>query len=472
MNTLTPLSTAAELLQALRRGQVGAVELADAAIARIEQHDGAINAVVVRDFDRARAAARDADTRRARGDDAPLLGLPLTVKESFNAAGLPTTWGLPGTRDIPVGTDAVALQRLRAAGAVLLGKTNVATELADWQSDNVVYGRTVHPLDATRTPGGSSGGGAAALAAGFVPLEMGSDLFGSLRVPAHWCGVCTHKPSFGIVPLRGHVPPGVPVLSVNAPPDLAVAGPMARSADDLALMLDVLAGADDAAPAWQLQLPPPRQQRLADFRVLLLCQHPALPVSAETQAAFEALAATLRQAGCQVQTTCPALPDLGDAAQLYLQLMMALRGADIPEPQYRELQRLQAGGQPLPAPAALLSTHRDWIAADRRRMVLRHRMNGLFSTFDVIVCPVSATPAVEHDPRPMEQRSVAVDGQRIAWHEQALWCTLASVAGLPATVVPLPRPAGALPIGVQIVGPMLEDRTPLAFARLLQAQLG
>jgi amidase len=166
------------------------------------------------------------------------------------------------------GTDAVALQRLRAAGAVLLGKTNVATELADWQSDNVVYGRTVHPLDATRTPGGSSGGGAAALAAGFVPLEMGSDLFGSLRVPAHWCGVCTHKPSFGIVPLRGHVPPGVPVLSVNAPPDLAVAGPMARSADDLALMLDVLAGADDAAPAWQLQLPPPRQQRLADFRVL------------------------------------------------------------------------------------------------------------------------------------------------------------------------------------------------------------
>lgn len=471
MDSPTPLATATVLLQALRRGQVSAVELVDDAIARIEQQDGAINAVVVRDFDRARAAARAADARRARGDEAPLLGLPLTVKESFNAAGLPTTWGLPGTRDIPVDSDAVALQRLRAAGAVLLGKTNVATELADWQSDNPVYGRTLHPLDATRTPGGSSGGGAAALAAGLVPLEMGSDLFGSLRLPAHWCGVCAHKPSFGIVPLRGHVPPGVPVLSVNAAPDLAVAGPMARSAEDLALMLDVLAGADDPAPAWQLQLPPPRRQRLADFRVLLLSQHPALPVSAETQSAFDTLAATLRRCGCSVHTSSPALPDLCDAAQLYLQLMMALRGVDIPEPQYRELHQLQASGRPLPAPAALLSTHRDWIAADRRRMVLRHRLNGLFSTFDVIVCPVSATTAVEHDPRPMEQRRVEVDGSAIAWHEQALWCTLASVAGLPATVVPLPRPAGALPIGVQLIGPMLEDRTPLAFARLLQAQL-
>jgi len=190
---------------------------------------------VVRDFERARAAAIEADRALARGERGPLLGVPMTVKECANVAGLPTTWGIPGTERIPVTEDAVAVTRLKSAGAVVLGKTNVPLMLADMQSYNAIYGTTNNPWDLARTPGGSSGGAAAALAAGYVPLELGTDIGGSLRIPAHFCGVFAHKPTHGIVPLRGIVPPGTPSLSVPVRQDMAVAGPMARSAGDLAL---------------------------------------------------------------------------------------------------------------------------------------------------------------------------------------------------------------------------------------------
>ena len=239
-------ATTIELVEALQTRRVSAIELLDRSIARIEAHDDAINAVVVRDFERARAAAGAADAALARGERRPLLGVPMTVKEAIHVAGLPTTWGIPGTQNIEVRESAVAVQRLERAGAVIIGKTNVATQLGDWQTFNPVYGTTNNPWNTARTPGGSSGGGAAALAAGFVSLELGSDLNGSLRIPAHCCGVFAHKPTFGLVPTRGFAPPGVPVLSVNKDVDFGVLGPMARSAADLALALDVIAGPDDA----------------------------------------------------------------------------------------------------------------------------------------------------------------------------------------------------------------------------------
>ncbi len=208
---------------------------------------------MVRDFDRARAAAIEADRALARGERQPLLGIPMTVKEAFNVAGLPTTWGLPGMKEIPVTEDAVAIRRLKAAGAIVLGKTNVPAMLADWQTFNPVYGITNNPWDVARTPGGSSGGAAAALAAGFVSIEIGSDLNNSLRSPAHCCGIFAHKPTHGVVPMRGFAPPGVPVLSIGTDLDLGVIGPMARIAGDLAIALDVLAGPDDdKATAYQL----------------------------------------------------------------------------------------------------------------------------------------------------------------------------------------------------------------------------
>jgi amidase len=239
--------TARELVAELADRRMSAVELLEQAIAHIERVDSRINAVVVHDFDRARAAAAEADAALARGERRPLLGLPMTIKESFNVAGLPTTWGIPRFKEWRPSDDAVLVSRLKAAGAIILGKTNVPLGLSDWQSYNDIYGTTNNPWDPGRTPGGSSGGGAAALAAGYVALELGSDIGGSLRAPAHYCGVCSHKPSWALLPSRGHAPPMAPPSPREI--DLAVVGPMARSVGDLALALDLLAGPDEPLSA-------------------------------------------------------------------------------------------------------------------------------------------------------------------------------------------------------------------------------
>jgi len=257
--------TAGDLVKALADRQVSSRELVDGAISRIEALDPKINAVVVRDFDRARTAADAADAALAEGERRALLGVPTTVKEQYAVAGLPTTWGDPKNKDRKADVDALVVQRLKAAGAVILGKTNVPPNLADWQSFNEVYGTTNNPWDLSRTPGGSSGGSAAALAAGFVPLELGSDIGGSLRAPAHFCGVFSHKPTLDLVPQRGSGPPQTPAVPVRG--DLAVCGPMARSAADLALELEVLAGPDELSEGigYKLSLPPPLSIPIANY---------------------------------------------------------------------------------------------------------------------------------------------------------------------------------------------------------------
>jgi amidase len=472
--------TATALVAALQGRQVSATGLLEQAIARIEAHDGAINAVVVRDFDRARAAAAAADAALARGDRRPLLGVPMTVKEAINVAGLPTTWGIPGTERIPVTEDAVVVQRLKAAGAVVLGKTNVPTRLADWQTANPIYGVTRNPWDRARAPGGSSGGSAAALAAGFVPLELGTDLGGSLRVPAHCCGVYAHKPTHGLVPMRGVAPPGVPALPVARDVDFAVVGPMARSAQDLSLALDVLAGPDAvAATAYRLALPPPRHERLADFRVLVLGEHPLLQVSAEVGAALQRFADRLAATGCTLSTTSPLVPDLRAVAATYTTLLMSFFGADLPEADYRAMQAAAARLSPDDRSAAALQTrglalsHRDWIHADRVRAGIASRWLQVFREWDVVVCPVFTTTAFPHDDSPMETRRLRVDGEDRPYAEQSLWITLASLAGLPATAMPIGLgESSGLPVGVQVMGPLLEDRTPLRFAELAEREFG
>ncbi len=257
--------------------KISAFELTEHVIARIEALDQRLNAVVVRDFDRARDGAKAADAALSRGERRPLLGIPMVVKESFNVAGLPTTWGIPAFKDWTPQEDAVTVARLKAAGAVILGKTNVPLVLGDWQSYNDIYGTTNNPWDLGRTPGGSSGGSAAALAAGFGSLSLCSDIGGSLRVPAHYCGIYAHKPTIGIVPLRGQSPPGTPPLPREI--DLVVAGPMARSAANLALALDLIAGPDEARAgiAYRLALPAPRHEELRSFRALIVDAHPLLP---------------------------------------------------------------------------------------------------------------------------------------------------------------------------------------------------
>jgi amidase len=427
--------------------------LLERSIARIGACDPLLNAVVLRDFERARQAAEAADAALARGERQPLLGLPVTVKESINVAGLATTWGIPGTSQLGVESDAVVVARLKAAGAVLLGKTNVALGLGDWQSTNPVYGTTRNPWDPKRTPGGSSGGSAAALAAGYVALEFGSDLGGSLRVPAHCCGVFGHKPTHGLVPLRGQVPPGTPALSVGGNIDLAVLGPMARSAADLALALDVIAGPDDAdALAYRLALPPARHVALRDFRVLVLVDHPLVPTSKAVGGSLERMAEGLARAGCRVAHSSPLLPDLGRVASLFGQLLWALISADIPG---------EAG-----------ISHRDWIHADRARLGIAHQWRAFFGEWDVILCPVLPTPAFLLDDGEMPLRRLRVDDQDIAYKDQGVWASIATLTGLPATAMPIGLSDEGLPVGMQIVGPHLEDRTTLAFAQAVEQAFG
>ncbi|GAA2284399.1 amidase [Nonomuraea roseoviolacea subsp. roseoviolacea] len=466
-------------MAALRAGEVTSVELTDEAIARIERDDKAINAICVPDFDRARAAARDADQARARGEDRPLLGIPVTVKESYDMAGLPTTWGMPPHRNHVPAEDAVQVSRLKAAGAVVLGKTNVPLGLQDIQSFNDIYGTTNNPWDHTRTSGGSSGGSAAALACGFGALSIGSDIAGSLRTPAHFCGVYGHKPTLGLVANRGMVPPPGPALPVDL--DLAVAGPMARTARDLMLLLDVMAGPDPLTygVAYDLRLPPARHDRLRDFRVLVLDEHPLIPTGSAVRASVNRVADALLDGGARVERHSPLLPDLAESGILYTQLLISGSVARFPMDSYEELRTrvagLSADDQSLSATRlrAMMFSHRDWLEADFRRELHRHGWRQLFAEFDAVVCPITPTPAFPHDhnPNPLERR-IDIDGVEYPYFDQLVWAGLATMPGLPATAVPAGRSPEGLPVGVQIIGPMFEDRTPLRLAELLEERIG
>jgi amidase len=437
---------AGQLAAALAGRAVSALELFDAAVARIEQCDGAVNAVVVRDFERGRAAARTADAALARGEHRPLLGVPMTVKEAFNVEGLPTTWGLEAARDWIAPSDAAAVARLKAAGAVIIGKTNVPPLLADWQSGNPVYGRTHHPLEATLTPGGSSGGAAAALATGMIPLELGSDIGGSIRVPSAFCGVYGHKPSHNLAPQRGHSPPGLDGVG----PPLNVVGPMARNVGDLVLALDILAGpADEEAVGYRAALPPPRHARLEDFRVLLIDRHPLARAQSEIVAALERLAHKLEAAGVRVERESPLLPDLATAHEVYTGILQTV---------------MSRGG---PRSPALWDAHAYMTALDRQ-LLIRRQWGRLFEAFDVVLAPAFGVVAFPHQDGEFAQRVHEIDGHVTPYADQLAWPGMATLANLPATAVPIGATAAGLPIGAQIIGPYLEDRTTLAFAGLIE----
>jgi amidase len=471
--------TAVELSAALKAKQVSAVELTQDAIGRIERHDGKINAICVRDFDRALEAARTADAALARGETRPLLGIPVTVKESYNIAGLPTTWGFPPQKDFVAEKDALSITRIKDAGGVILGKTNVPVGLGDWQSYNDIYGTTNNPFDLAHTPGGSSGGSSAALAAGYGPLSIGSDIGGSLRVPAFHCGVYAHKPTFALVPIRGHTPPPLPPLPFDR--DLSVIGPMARGAADLALLLDVMAGPDplQAGVAYRLDLPKPRHGALKDFHVLVIDSDPLLPTDKDVRGAIEKLAGHLGKAGVTVTRQSPLLPDFAASSRLYMRILMSLLGATFPAEIYEgaraEAARLKPDDMSLRAERVrgIVLSHRDWVMADGGRTRLRAQWRELFKTFDAVICPIMPTPAYRQDQSPeQEDRRINIDGKDYPYPDQLAWPGIATLPGLPSTAIPLGLNAKGLPLGVQIVGPWLEDRTPLKLAELIEREFG
>lgn len=471
-------SSTRELVAMLAARKISAVELLEHAVARIEALDSRINAVVVRDFDRARTAAVAADAALARGERAPLLGIPMTVKEAYNVAGLPTTWGLPMFKGWMPKEDAVAVARLKAAGAIIIGKTNIASALADWQSYNQIYGTTNNPWDVGRTPGGSSGGSAAALAAGFVSLEIGSDLAASIRVPAAFCGVLGHKSSYGLIPLRGFAPPTTDGLSADG--DLPVLGPLARSAADLALALDVLAGPDDReAIAYRLALPAPRHSALKDFRVLVIDTNPLLPTSLAVRTALDRLSDRLVKEGVKVARETPLLPDFAETLRVYLLLLFSYVSFGRPAEFYRQMEDVRAKLRPDDKSPdtmwirGVTLSHRDWLEAIVVRDRLRREWRHLFREFDVVLCPVMPTPAFPHDHSPAEEpRKIDVDGSQVDYNAQGVWAAPATLPGLPATAVAIDRSEAGLPIGVQIIGPYLEDHTTIAFAELIEREFG
>jgi amidase len=471
--------TAVELSAALAARKVSAVELAQDAIGRIERHDAKINAICVRDFERGLAAARAADAALARGENKPLLGIPVTVKESYNIAGLPTTWGIPAQKDFTPAEDALSISRVKDAGGVILGKTNVPLGLGDWQSYNEIYGVTNNPFDLGRTPGGSSGGSSAALAAGYGPLSLGSDIGGSLRVPAFHCGVYAHKPTFNLVPVRGHTPPPLPPLPFDR--DLSVIGPMARGAADLSLLLDAIAGPDpiDAGKAYTLALPPPRHSELKNFRVLLIDTDPVMPTDKAVRGALDRLAAELGKAGVRVDRNSPLLPDFAASTRLYMRMLMSFLAASFTPDAYAGAQTAASmlppddtslGAERL---RGMTLSHRDWVISDGARSRLRAQWRELFKTYDVVICPIMPTPAYPHDHSPeQEDRRIKIDGKDHVYPDQLAWPGIATLPGLPATAVPTGLAPDGLPVGVQIVGPWLEDRTPLKLAELIEREFG
>jgi amidase len=468
-------ATGAQQAAALAAREISAVELLDQAIARIEALDGAFNAVVVRDFDRARDAAKAADQALARGERRPLLGVPMTVKESYNVAGLVSTWGYPEQKNNRTTEDAVAVHRLKGAGAIVMGKTNVPVSLADWQSYNDIYGQTNNPWNPAMSPGGSSGGSAASVAAGYSALEIGSDIGGSVRVPAHFCGLFGHKPTYGIIPYRGHS-----LVDTDREADVTVAGPLARSADDLQVMLDILAGPEgDRAVGYRLELPAPRRTNLKDFRILLLDEHPLVPTDATVRDALARLAEKLGKAGASVTRAGNRIPDLVLSARTYLPLLLAETTARMPADALAALQKEAAALSPSDNSLAAIwlrssiMSHREWIETDFNRAALRRQWRALFQDWDVVLAPPFSTPAFPHDHIPDQaDRRATINGEKVPYTDQILWPGLASMLMLPATVAPLERTEAGLPVGVQIIGPYLEDRTTIEFARLLEREFG
>jgi amidase len=473
-------ATAAEMLAALRTKQVSAVELLDLHVRRIARHNPALNAIVEPDFERAKTQAQAADAQRARGDDAPLLGLPMTLKESINVRGLRTTAGMEHWKDFRSEHDAPVTTRVKAAGAIVMGKTNVPQMLADWQSANPVYGRTNNPWDVTRTPGGSTGGGAAALAAGLTPLEFGSDIGGSIRVPAAFCGVYGHRPSETAMPRSGQFPmPPMP----NAAVVMGVQGPMARSAADLELALDVAAGAEAGEDvAWRLTLPPARRERLGDFRVAVLPSLDWMPVDAEVAAALDAVASRLSGLGAKVQVTQPEI--LGDHREhyaLYLTLLAAITSARVPAAERTArlaVMRTRDDEWSLATQRGLESTASDYLVWIAQRERYRAAWRAFFRDWDIVLMPTFFAPAYPHWDKPMPgtpqsvRKTIDINGNPVLEELGLFWASVATLAGQPATAFPAGLTRGGLPIGLQAIGPYLEDRTPIRFAALMGKEVG
>ncbi len=457
-------STTIETAAAIASGEVSSRELLEAALARVERLDGPVNAVVALDAERALEAADKADLAVSQGAElGPLHGVPITIKDSFQTAGIVTTSGAPELADFVPDKDADPVARYKTAGAIVYGKTNLPIWAGDLQSYNKVYGTTANPYDIECTPGGSSGGSGASLAAGYTPLELGSDIGGSIRIPSHWSGVCGHKPSYGIVSALGQIP-GMPGTLSQA--DIAVAGPMARDVDDLEMALNLLAGPDQwNQVAYSLSLPPARHNQMANFRVAVWIDEDSAPISSEYRELLMKAASALEGAGAAVDYEARPQFTFEKAVDTFQHLLSAAEAGTWTLSEIEELA--SSSEEPEGEIGIWYATmrHREWLSWHERRLQQRNRWREFFKTFDVVLLPVTLGEAIRHDhSRPFTGRTIEVDEQTRLYTDQIKWMGLTGVSWLPATVVPIGQ-IDAKPVGVQIAGPFLEDRTTQALKR-------
>lgn len=468
--------SALELGRMLRARKISSQELLQSCLDQYAKHNDSINAVIVTQLDEARKAAAAADKRLKRGLALSVFdGVPMTMKESFDWVGTPSSWGDPELKDNFPKIDAVSVQRMKAAGAVPYGKTNVPFHLADWQSFNAIYGTTNNPWDVSRTPGGSSGGAAAALATGMSAVEIGSDIGASIRNPAHYCGVYGHKPTYGVVPYRGHLMPGSVSIS-----DITVAGPMARSARDLTAMMGLLAGSEGIeARGLQVNLPKASQKTFKDFRVAVKLSSAVSDVDASLQALLEKLGAFLRKRVKRL--SWDARPDFSDQ-EAYENFITLLRATSTKRMTPEEVEVYAAQARTLnkddKSYVAMMTrafglSHSGWLKTNERRHQMALQWDHFFDDWDVMLCPAAASAAWPHDQKgERHERLIPVNGKMVSTIDQRFWAGYSCNFFLPSTVAPIGLTADGLPCGVQIITRAYGDYTALRFAELLEREYG
>ncbi len=475
---ISPFSDATELLAALQAGEVSSVELVELYAGRIAKHNPALNAIVLHDLDRAKTLAAQADQDRQQGlEKGPLHGLPVTIKDALSTRDFITTGGSPDLASHQPERDADVVARYRAAGAIIMGKTNLPLFSGDMQSFNDVYGVTNNPWDLTRTPGGSSGGACAALAAGLTGLEIGSDIGGSIRSPSHYSGVFGHKPTFGIVPKAGHIPPPPGIVGEDS---LSVVGPLARSTRDLELALGVLAGPGwQQAEGWQLDLAEPRAEELPGFRIGVWMDEAAAPLDQAVRGVLSRALGALEGAGAVIDHD--AKPPIGfdELFEIYGVILSSIIMAGMPDAvidMIRAGRDALTGDEPAYHRAMTIGatmSHREYQMYDERRWQLIKAFDDWFARYDVILMPVTQITAFPHDHHPdFNARTVSVNGRDTAYTDLLAWAAPAIISHCPATVIPAGRSEEGLPVGLQIMGRRYHDRTTLRFAKAAETVLG
>ena len=466
--------SALDAARAIEARRISSVELTRGVFERIDKFQPKLNAFVYQMREEALAMARRADRAVARKEKRlPFRGVPVMVKESFAVAGRPSTWGNPAFKNSSAEANATVVQRLLDAGAVLIGATNVPFQLADFQSYNEIYGTTNNPWDVSRTPGGSSGGTAAALAAGLGFLGIGSDLGGSIRVPAHCCGIFGHRPTLDVVSQHGHAAGGGPE-NPGFSTLLAAAGPMARTAQDLEAAMSVLGGPDRPdSIAYNWRLPAPRHERPGDFRIGYILEDPAMRVSSEIKPALESAVRALEKAGARLQPGWPPGFSLPELFSTFAAMLSAFTISLAP-PEEQEKQRAEFAAQvEEPQSRGALIDFASWQRHNLRRLAFRALWQRYFQNMDAFLLPVVPVPAFPHDHSAQARRRLPSPEGPLPYMRGLLYyMSLASLTGCPATVAPAGKTAQGLPVGIQILGPYLEDATPIRLAGLLARENG